>query len=107
MNLAEDAYKTLPAELDALLSAHSEDDRVTTTKASKSSGDSRPGRLPKKELNKKLITAIVRRLRILYLDAPKKEDRILINEILDDLEQLMILNGIACELIGVDCKERE
>ena len=105
--MAEDAYQTVPAELDALLGAHSEDEGGTTPKTPKSSGDSRPGKLPKAKLNRKLIAAIVRRLRILYLDAPKKEDRILINEILDDLEQLMILNGIACELIGVECKEKD
>jgi len=102
--MAEDAYKTVPTDLDELLNPTPTS--KSDTSSSSSSGDSRPGRLPKKELNKKLITAIVRRLRILYLDAPKKEDRILINEILDDLEQLMILNGIACELIGVECKEK-
>ncbi|ACS33166.1 hypothetical protein [Thermococcus gammatolerans] len=103
--MGEGAYQTVPAELDALLGAHSEDDGETKSKTSNSSGDSRPGKLPKAKLNKKLIAAIVRRLRILYLDAPKKEDRILINEILDDLEQLMILNGIGLELLGGKPKE--
>lgn len=103
--MAEDAFKTLPTELDDLLSSETKNSENPSSKPS--TGDSRPGKLPKAKLNRKLITSIVRRLRILYLDAPKKEDRILINEILDDLEQLMILNGIACELIGVDCKERE
>ncbi|BAD84788.1 hypothetical protein TK0599 [Thermococcus kodakarensis KOD1] len=99
-----EAYTVVNDELDSLLSE--EEQKPEENRKDKGS-NSRPGRLPKKELNKKLITAIVRRLRILYLDAPKKEDRILINEILDDLEQLMILNSIACELIGVDCREKE
>ena len=100
--MIEDAYTVVPGELNALLS--NEESNSSDTKPDKS-GDSRPGPIPKKQLNKKLISAIIRRLRILYIDAPKKEDRILINEILDDLEQLMILNKIACELIGVDCKD--
>ena len=103
--MAEDAFKTLPTELDDLLSSETKNSEKPPSNSS--TGDSRPGKLPKAKLNRKLITAIVRRLRILYLDAPKKEDRILINEILDDLEQLMILNGIACDLVGVECKERE
>jgi len=98
--MGEGAYQTVPADLDELFSEPKEKPTKKET-----SGDSRPGKLPRKELNKKLITAIVRRLRILYLDAPKKEDRILINEILDDLEQLMILNGIGLELLGEKPKE--
>ncbi|AJC70920.1 hypothetical protein X802_00960 [Thermococcus guaymasensis DSM 11113] len=93
--MGEGAYQTVPADLDELFSEPKEKPAKKAT-----SGDSRPGKLPKAKLNKKLIAAIVRRLRILYLDAPKKEDRILINEILDDLEQLMILNGIGLELLG-------
>ena len=99
-----EAFTVVNEELDNLLSE--EESKQIKDKQDKS-GDSRPGRLPKKELNKKLISAIIRRLRILYIDAPKKEDRILINEILDDLEQLMILNGIACALIGANCKEEK
>jgi len=98
--MVEDAYQTVPADLDELFSEPKEKPAKKAT-----SGDSRPGKLPKAKLNKKLIAAIVRRLRILYLDAPKKEDRILINEILDDLEQLMILNGIGLELLGEKPKE--
>ncbi len=87
------AYETLPAELDNLLTTDATPPQTQTT------GDSRPGKLPKAKLNKKLITAIVRRLKILYLDAAKKEDRLLINEIIEDLEELMLLNNIATDLI--------
>lgn len=63
-------------------------------------GHNSRGRIPQKnELNKMLITSIVRRLRKLYISVPKSEDRILIEEILDDLAQLMILNNIATELL--------
>ncbi|NJF24539.1 hypothetical protein [Thermococcus sp. Bubb.Bath] len=99
--MIEDAYQVVPHGLDDILS----DDEKPEEKKQKKSGDSRPGKLPKAALNKKLITAIVRRLRVLYLDVPKKEDRILINEILDDLEQLMILNGIATDLLDEKYKE--
>ncbi|WP_238981932.1 hypothetical protein [Thermococcus sp. 2319x1] len=61
----------------------------------KNAGDIRPGKLPKKELNKMLITSIVRRLRRLYFSVPKSEDRILIEETLEDLTQLMLINNIA------------
>jgi len=70
--------------------------------------DKKQGRIPKKdELNKMLITAIVRRLKKLYLSVPKSEDRILIEEILDDLAQLMVLNGIAVELLYPRTKQKE
>ena len=100
--MTEGAYTVVPPELDNILS---EDKEAPMQDRQDKSGDSRPGQIPKKQLNKKLISAIIRRLRILYLDAPKKEDRILINEILDDLEQLMILNKIGLELLGEEYKE--
>ncbi|EHR77961.1 hypothetical protein OCC_02882 [Thermococcus litoralis DSM 5473] len=68
-------------------------------RAKKNTGDSRPGKLPKKELNKMLITSIVRRLKRLYFSVPKSEDRILIEETLEDLTQLMLINNIATELL--------
>jgi len=73
--MAEDTYKTVPAGLDELLNPSPAP--KSDSSSSSSSGDRRPGPIPKAKLNRKLITAIVRRLRILYLDAPKKEDRIL------------------------------
>jgi len=103
--MIEDAYQTLNPALDTLL--NDQEDPKTDEHPTTPHKNPNAGRLPKKKLNAKLVSAIVRRLKILYIDVPKKEDRILINEILDDLEQLMILNGIACELIGVECKERE
>lgn len=103
--MVEDAYQTLNPALDALLDGR--DDSKTDEHPVTPNKNPNAGRLPKKKLNAKLVSAIVRRLKILYIDVPKKEDRILINEILDDLEQLMILNGIACELIGVECKGEE
>ena len=103
--MIEDAYQTLNPALDTLL--NDQEDSKTDEHPITPHKNPNAGRLPKKKLNAKLVSAIVRRLKILYIDVPKKEDRILINEILDDLEQLMILNGIACELIGVECKERE
>lgn len=68
-------------------------------KTKKNTGDSRPGKLPKKELNRMLITSIVRRLKRLYFSVPKSEDRILIEETLEDLTQLMLINNIATELL--------
>lgn len=76
-----------------------QDEEVKTSVKVKEENNSR-GRIPQKnELNKMLITSIVRRLRKLYISVPKSEDRILIEEILDDLAQLMILNNIATELL--------
>lgn len=52
----------------------------------------------KAKLNNKLLSAILRRLYQLNLTATE-EERVLIYEILDDLEQLMILNKIGLELL--------
>ena len=91
------AYKVVDTELIEDLSKP--DKEPDKEKRVEREGDSKPGKLPKKELNKLLVSAIVRRLKKLYFSVPKSEDRILIEETLEDLIQLMLLNSIAIELL--------
>jgi len=69
------AYKVVDTELIEDLSKP--DKEPDKEKRVEREGDSKPGKLPKKELNKLLVSAIVRRLKKLYFSVPKSEDRIL------------------------------
>lgn len=54
----------------------------------------------KERLNERLLMSIIRRLRRLYLTATE-EEKVLIVETLDDLEQLMVLNHIGLRLLNL------
>ena len=84
--------------LDDLLNAQGPGSRVPAEDQDQGRGSERIPKSTKERLNERLLMSIIRRLRRLYLTATE-EEKVLIAETLDDLEQLMILNRIGLRLL--------